>query len=123
MYRPRQRRGRDRGPRRPNPGRYAIALVTAATVIFWVSASVFVGLMVLYAATGDVGTASTWATGLSLLLLAVSSGVITWMELRNNPLDDTERGEWTNKMLFYGLACVFSVIVASLYLPALYFAP
>ena len=123
MYRPRQVRGRVRGPRRPDPGRYANALVTAATAIFWVSATVFLGLMVLYTATGDVGTASTWTTGLSLLLLAGSSGVITWMELRNNPLDDTERGEWTNKMLFYGLACVFSVIVASLYLPALYFAP
>jgi hypothetical protein len=58
-----------------------------------------------------------------LSLVAVSSGTITWIELRNNPLDDTERGEWTNKMLFYGIAYVFSFIVACLYLPALYFAP
>ena len=47
---------------------------------------------------------------------------MTWVELRNNPLDDTERGEWTNKMLFYSLVCVISFIVACLYLPALYFA-
>jgi hypothetical protein len=47
---------------------------------------------------------------------------MTWVELRNNPLDDTERGEWTNKMLFYGLVCVISFIVACLYLPALYCA-
>jgi hypothetical protein len=64
-----------------------------------------------------------WATGISLLLVAVSSGILTWMESRNNPLNEAERGEWTNKMLFYGLACVFSVIVVCLYLPALYFAP
>jgi hypothetical protein len=48
---------------------------------------------------------------------------ITLIELRNNPLDDTERREWTNKMLYYGLACVFGFIIACLYLPALYFAP
>jgi hypothetical protein len=95
----------------------------ASTVIFWASASIFVGLMVLYAFTKSIGTVSTWATGISLLLVALSSGAITWMELRNNPLDDTERGEWTNKMLFYGLACAFSFIVVCLYLPALYFAP
>ena len=45
------------------------------------------------------------------------------MELRNDLLDDTERGEWTNKMLFYGLARAFSHIVVCLYLPAHYFAP
>jgi hypothetical protein len=32
--------------------------------------------------------------------------------LRNNPLGDTERGEWTNKMLFYGLVCVIGFIIA-----------
>jgi hypothetical protein len=98
-------------------------MLRAFTVIFWVSALVFVGLMVYYAVTKSVGTVSTWAAGISLVLVAVSSGAITWIELRNNPLDDTERGEWTNKMLFYGIVCVLSVIVAGLYLPALYFAP
>ena len=81
------------------------------------------GLMALYAVTKSVGTASSWAAGIPMLLLTVTSGVITLIELRNNPLDDTERGEWTNKILFYGLACVFGFIVAYLYLPALYFAP
>ena len=77
----------------------------------------------MYAVTKSVWTASSWAAGIPMLLLTVTSGVITWIELRNNPLDDTERGEWTNKMLFSGIACVFSFIVACLYLPALYFAP
>ena len=123
MYRPREGRPRDRNARRPAQNRYLDGVRPAVTVVFWVSALAFIGLMVFYAATKNLGTLSTWATGISLLFVAVSSGVITWMESRDNPLDETERGEWTNKMLFYGLACVFSFIVACLYLPALYFAP
>jgi hypothetical protein len=127
MYHPRQGRQRDQNvhqdvPRRER-NRFLDAVLPLFTVVFWASALTFVGLMALYVVTKSVGTASTWAAGISLSLIAVSSGAITWIELRNNPLDDTERGEWTNKMLFYGLACVFSVIVAGLYLPALYFAP
>lgn len=123
MYHPRPGSRRDQNVRRRKRNRFLDAVLPALTVVFWASALIFVGLMVLYAVTKSVGTASTWATGISLLLVAISSGAITRIELRNNPLDDTERGEWTNKMLFYGLACVFSFIVACLYLPALYFAP
>jgi hypothetical protein len=123
MYQPRQGRRQDQHVRRRERNRFLDAVLPAITVVFWASALAFVGLMVLYAVTKSVGTASTWAAGISLSLVAVSSGAITWIELRNNPLDDTERGEWTNKMLFYGIVCVFSFIVACLYLPALYFAP
>ena len=76
----------------------------------------------MYAVTKSVGTATSWATGISLLLVTVSSGAITWIELSSNALGDTERGEWTNKMLFYGLGCVIGFIIARLYLPALYFS-
>jgi di/tricarboxylate transporter len=123
MYHPRQGRRREQEVHRRERNRYLDAVLPAVTVVFWISALTFVGLMVLYAVTNNIGTVSTWATGISLSLIAVSSGAITWIELRNNPLDDTERGEWTNKMLFYGIACVISFIVACLYLPALYFAP
>jgi hypothetical protein len=123
MYRPRQGRRRDQNAPRRERNRLLDAVLPLFTVVFWASALTFVGLMALYAVTKSVGTASTWAAGISLSLIAVSSGAMTWIELRNNPLDDTERGEWSNKMLFYGLACVFSFIVACLYLPALYFAP
>ena len=123
MYHPRQGRRRDQNVRRREPNRFLHAVLPAFTVAFWASALTFVGLMFLYAVTKNVGTISTLAAGISLSVVVVSSGAITLIELRNNPLDDTERGEWTNKMLFYGLACVFSFIVACLYLPALYFAP
>jgi hypothetical protein len=123
MYHPRQGRQRHREVPRRERNRFLDAVLPALTVMFWAFALIFVALMALYAVTKSVGTVSTWAAGISLSLVAVTSGAITWIELRNNPLDDTERGEWTNKMLFYGIACVFSFIVACLYLPALYFAP
>jgi hypothetical protein len=122
MYHPRQGGPQENDVRPQERPRFVHAVPPALTVIFWASALTFVGLMVLYAVTKNIGTTSTWATGISLSLVTVSSGAITWIELKNNPLDDTERGEWTNKMLFYGLACVFSFIVACLYLPALYFS-
>jgi hypothetical protein len=123
MYHPRQGRRQEQNVRRRERNKYLDALLPALTAVFWASALAFVVLMAIYAITGSVGTASSWATGMSLALVFVSSGAITWVELRNNPLDDTERGEWTNKMLFYGLVCVMSFIVACLYLLALYFAP
>lgn len=122
MYRPRPGKRRDQGAHHRKPNRYVEGLLSAITVVFWASASIFLGLTILYGVTKDVGTLSTRATGISLLLVAVSSGAITWKESRDNPLDDAERGEWTNRMLFYGLVCVFSFIIACLYLPALYFA-
>jgi hypothetical protein len=109
-----------RGPERRG---FIDAALLVLTVVFWVAALTFVALMAFYAITGSVGTASSWATGISLLIVAVSSGVITWVEFRKNPADEAERGEWTNRALFYGLVCAISAFVAFLSLPALYFAP
>lgn len=123
MYHPRRGERRERSVRRPERRGYIHAALVVLTVVFWVAALIFMALMALYSITGAVGTASSLATGISLSLVAVSSGAITWAEFRKNPADDAERGEWTNKALFYGLVCVISFFVAFLYLPALYFAP
>jgi len=123
MYRPKQGTEQEQNVVYPERQRYLVAALPVLTVVFWAAAVVFVVLMAYYAFTGSVGTALSWATGVSLSIVTLTSGAITWIELRNNPLDDTERGEWTTRMLFYGLVCVISFIVAVLYLPALYFAP
>jgi hypothetical protein len=52
----------------------------------------------------------------------VSSGAIAWIEFRSNPEEDAERGEWTNKMLFYGLIFAITFFVAFLYWASLIFA-
>jgi hypothetical protein len=123
MYHPRRGERQERSVRRPERRGYIDVALLVFTALFWVAALIFVALMALYSITGAVGTASSLATGISLSLVAVSSGAITWTEFRKNPADDAERGEWTNKALFYGLVCVISFFVAFLYLPALYFAP
>jgi len=46
-----------------------------------------------------------------------------WIEFRSNPAEDAERGEWTSKMLFYGLVFALTLFVGFYYLPALFFAP
>jgi hypothetical protein len=61
-------------------------------------------------------------TGISLLIVTVCSGAIAWEEFRSNHEEDAERGEWTNKMLFYSLAFAITVFVAFLYWLGLYFA-
>jgi hypothetical protein len=75
-----------------------------------------------YAFTQSMGTWLSWMTGISLLVVTVSSGVIAWIEFRSNPKEDAERGEWTNKMLFYGLVFAGTFFVAFLYWASLFFA-
>lgn len=92
MYRSRPGQSIRRSGRR----RLVDVALLVSTVVFWIAAPIFVALMASYFFTGSVGTASSWPTGVSLLLVAVSSGAITWVEFRNNSPGDAEHGEWTN---------------------------
>jgi hypothetical protein len=105
---------------RPTLTRLALRVLT---VMFWVSATICVVTIAASSFTGSVGAWSSWTTGVSLLLVMLSSGGLAWWEFRRNPDADAERGEWTNKMLFYALVFCISFFVAFLYLPGLYFAP
>jgi hypothetical protein len=92
------------------------------TVAFWVAAAICAMMIVVYAFTQSMGAWLSWMTGTSLLFVVVSSGAIAWVEFRSNPGEDTERGEWTNKMLFYSLVFAVTFFVAFLYWVSLYFA-
>ena len=91
------------------------------TVVFWVAASICVVMLAVYAFTQSMGAWLSWMTGISLLVV-VSSGAIAWAEFRSNPTEDAEGGEWTNKMLFYGLVFAITFFVAFLYWLSLYFS-
>jgi len=85
------------------------------TVVFWVAAAVVV---VLFAVPSFIGSIGVWLhllTGISLLVVVVSSGALAWVEFKSNPSEEAERGEWTNKMLFYGLVFAVTFFVAFLY--------
>lgn len=94
----------------------------ALTVGFWVVAPICVVAIAASSFGESAGAWLSWTTGISLLLVMLCSGGIAWAEFRANPLAETERGEWTNKMLFYALVFTATLFVAFLYLPTLYFA-
>jgi hypothetical protein len=92
------------------------------TVVFWAAAAIFVVLLAVPSFIGSLGAWLSLLTGISLLVVVLSSGAIAWVEFRSNPTEDAERGEWTNKMLFYGLVFAITFFVAFLYWLSLYFA-
>ncbi len=105
----------------PTPTRPVFRLLT---VVLWVSATICVASLAAASFAKNVGGWSSWTTGMSLLVVMLSFGTLAWWEFRNNPDADAERGEWTNKMLFYALVFCIAFFVAFLYLPGLYsFAP
>lgn len=92
------------------------------TVVFWVTAPICVAAIAASSVSGSGAAWLLWTIGASLSLAMLSSGVIAWAEFGKNPMSDAERGEWTNKMLFYALVFTVTLFVGFLYLPTLFFA-
>ena len=122
MYRPRQGREQEQRTNRPEQRQLVRTALPVLTVVFWVAAASFALMIALYALTQSMGTWLSWLTGMSLLVVTVSSGAIAWIEFRGNPDEDAERREWTNRMLFYGLVFAITFFVAFLYWASLFFA-
>jgi hypothetical protein len=122
MYRPKQGREQEQRTNRPEQSQLIRTALPVLTVVFWVAATICVVMIAVYAFTQSMGTWLSWLTGISLLVVTVSSGAIAWIEFRSNPKEDAERGEWTNKILFYGLVFAITFFVAFLYWASLFFA-
>jgi hypothetical protein len=94
------------------------SLLRVLNVAFWVAAPIFVVLLFVpdLAATvfGDRGSRLVNA-GL-LVVIVVSSGAIASYEFGRNPLADTERGEWTNRQLFYALVFTISFFMSAFFI-------
>jgi hypothetical protein len=99
--------------------RQALPLLTG---VFWVAVALLVVLFAVPSFAGNSGVLLRLLTGMALLVVAASSGAIAWVEFGSNPAEDAEHGEWTNRMLFYGLAFAIAFFVAFLYWVSLYFA-
>ena len=97
------------------------------TKIFWVAAPVLAALLLVYSFSSGVVVGSIgevpflWLTGVLMVVVMFCSGFITWNEFRKNPIDESERGEWTGRQLFHAIVFVVTFMVAFVYLPALYF--
>ena len=96
MYRPKQGREQEQRTNRPERSQFIRAALPVLTVVFWVAAAICVVMIALYA--------------------------FAWVEFRSNPAEDAERGDWTNKMLCYGLVFAITFFVAFLYWASLIFA-
>jgi hypothetical protein len=119
MYHSQHDRGQEQRMDRPQQqGSFFRSMHNAlpvVTVVFWVAAAILVVLFALPSFIGSIGTWLHWITGLALLVVMLSSGAIAWVEFKSNPTEEAERGEWTNKMLFYGLVFAVTLFVAFLY--------
>ncbi len=121
MHRPQHDRGQEqplhRSSERPEGPffRYVRDALPVLTVIFWVAAAILVLLFALPSFISSTGAWLHWMTGITLLVVTICSGAIAWMEFKDNPTEDAERGEWTNKMLFYGLVFAVTLFVGFLY--------
>jgi hypothetical protein len=122
MYHPKPGREQEHRALREEQSQFVRTVLSALTVVFWVAAAVCVVMVAVYAFTQSMGTWLSWMTGKSLLAVTASSGALAWIESRGNPKEDAERGEWTNKMLFYGLVFAGTFFVAFLYWASLFFA-
>ena len=125
MYRPQHDRGQEQRVRRSQQGSFHRIMRNALpilTVVFWVAVAIFAVLLAVPSFAGSIGVGLRLLSGVSYLVVVLSSGAIVWIEFRSNPIEDAERGEWTNKMLFYGLVFALTLFVGFYYLPAIYFA-
>ncbi len=51
-----------------------------------------------------------------MLAIVVCSGAITSYEFGRNSIADTERGEWTNRQLFYALVFTISFFLGGYFI-------
>ena len=123
MYHPQHDREQEQRTHRPEQAHFIRTALPVLTVVFWVAASICVATIAMSSFTESMGAWLSWIIGISLLVVVVTSAAIAWAEFRSNPTEDAEGGEWTNRMLFYGLVFAITFFVTFLYLPALYFAP
>jgi hypothetical protein len=97
--------------------------------IFWVAAGLFVASMLVAGLSYEFMVGLLGEKGLRVYnavligAVMVCSGLIAAHEFWLNPLEDTERGEWTNRRLFYVGFFGVSLFVSFWFVPAAFFAP
>jgi hypothetical protein len=94
------------------------SLVRVLNIVFWVAAPLFVASLFLPDFTaglfGDRG--SRVVNAVLITVVVVCSGAIASYEFGRNPIAETERGEWTNRQLFYALVFAISFLLAGLFI-------
>lgn len=103
-------------------------VIRTLRVVFYISAPLFAVVVALSwfsydALVGFLGPAYfVRLAGALIGAVLVSSGLLMWNEWRKNPVEETDRGEWTGNQLLYSIAFAIAVIISVYYLPALIFS-
>jgi hypothetical protein len=99
------------------------SLVRVLNTVFWVIFPLFLASLLLSQfATGLFGDRGSRVVNAVLLVaIVVCSGAITSYEFGRNPLSDTERGEWTNRQLFFALVFTISFFLGGYFIAAAVF--
>jgi predicted phage tail protein len=105
MYHPQHDREQERRMHRSQQGAFVHILrgaLLVLTVVFWVAASICVAAIAMSKFTESIGVWLFWVIGVSLLVVAVSSGAIAWIDFRSTTREDPESGYWTGT--FFSMA-------------------
>ncbi len=94
------------------------SLLRVLTIVFWVAFPLFVASLFLSdLASGLFGDRGSRVVNAALrVAIVVCSGAITSYEFGRNPIADTERGEWTNRQLFYTLVFTISFFLGGYFI-------
>ena len=83
-------------------------IVRILDVVFWIIFALLVGALIFLDEPA--------VNALLLAMLVVCSGLLVLYEFRLNPQEQTERGEWSGRQLFYALVFTISFFVAFIYI-------
>jgi hypothetical protein len=103
--------------------------VRLLATICWVAAALFVGSLLVAGLSYDLMVGFLSEKGLRIVnavligTVMVCSGLIAAHEFWLNPLEDTERGEWTSRQLIYAGVFGISLFLSFWFVPAAFFAP
>jgi hypothetical protein len=99
------------------------SLLRVLSIVFWVAFPLFVASLFLSdLAVGLFGDRVSRVVNAALLVvIVVCSGAITSYEFGLNPIADTERGEWTNRQLFYALVFTISFFLGGYFIASAVF--
>jgi hypothetical protein len=102
--------------------------VRTLAAICWVAAALFVASLLVAGLSYDLVIGFLSDKGLRVInavligTVMVCSGLVAAHEFWLNPLEDTERGEWTNRQLIYAGVFGISLFLCFWYVPAAFFA-
>jgi hypothetical protein len=107
------------------------SVVRILEAVFLVVASLFVASLALSALNYDFIAGMFGEKGFRIVnavvvgVMVVCSGGIAAYEFWLNPMEDTERGEWTTRQLFYAIVFTLTFFMAVWFIPSalLYASP